>query len=224
MFANFFFMTGLEEDTALIKALCSWAKVAPSRLATVAGLTPTTITRAYAGTASTRISTPTLEKLRRAYPKFDWTQPEPDQQENRNEDDAVMIERLPGFAGMGGGGTGDADGGTVAFSRSLIELDIRAKPQDLLAVIAEGNSMEPDFFGGDQVLIDTRRKALAAEGAFCFWDSDGYVVKYLRRVQGSDPPRVQIISRNSEVYPVYERLVSEIDIKGRVVWYGRRVQ
>lgn len=223
MFANWSGVTGLEADTQLVHELCRWAKVMPSRLAKDAGLTPTTITRPYNGTATTRISTPTLEKLKKAYPKFNWVRVEEEFDHQRQEDDAVQIERVPTFGGLGPGGTGDADGGTIAFSRSLVESDLRAKPEDLLAILAEGNSMEPDFRGGDQILIDTRRRSLASPGAFCMWDSDGFVVKYLERVPGSDPPRVRIVSARSDLYPPYERLVDECDIRGRVVWYGRKV-
>lgn len=216
-------MTGLEEDTALIRALCRWAGLPPSRVAKDAGLTATTILRPYNGTATTRVSTPTIEKLKAAFPGFDWTRPEADQFENRHDDDVVYIDLLPGFAGMGGGGTGDGDQGTIAFSRTLVEHELRAPAASLLAIVAEGNSMEPDFKGGDQILIDTRRKSLASPGAFCLWDSDGYVIKYLERIQGSDPPQVRIVSARADLYPPVKRLVDECDIKGRVVWYGRRV-
>ena len=216
-------MTGLEEDTALIRALCKWANLAPSRVAKEAGLTATTILRPFNGAATSRISVPTLEALKKAFPGFDWTRPEADQFEERRDDDVVYIDLLPGYAGMGGGGTGEGDQGTVAFSRALVEYELRAPPASLLAVVAEGNSMEPDFRGGDQILIDTRRLSLAAPGAFCLWDSDGYVIKYLERIQGSDPPRVRIVSARGDLYPAVERLLEECDIKGRVVWFGRRV-
>lgn len=216
-------MSGLAEDTEFVRALCQWARLPPSALAKKAGLTATTITRPFNGTASSRISTPTLDKLKAAFPAFPGFAVEADQLIDRSEDVSVQVERLPTFGGMGGGGTGDADGGSIAFSRLLVESILRARAEDLLAIEAEGNSMEPDFQGGDQILIDVRRKALASPGAFCLWDGDGYVIKYLERVPNSDPPRVRVVSRNSSLYPPYERLVEECDIRGRVVWYGRRV-
>lgn len=218
-------MAGLEDDQELLRELVRWTKLAPSPLAKAAGLTPTTITRPYNGTASTRISTPTLEKLKARWPDFPgWGRPEPDQPVHTPGDDTVQVARLPTFAGMGGGGTGDGDAGTLAFSRSLIEMDLRAKADDLLAIRAEGNSMEPDFQGGDLLLIDRRRRSLAAPGAFCLWDSDGYVIKYLERVPGSEPAKVRIVSLRADLYQPYERLASECDIQGRVVWFGRQVQ
>lgn len=218
-------MTGLRDDQALVKALVKWTKLAPSPLAKAAGLTPTTITRPFNGTATTRISVPTFEKLKARWPDFPgWAHPEADAPPSVNDDSSVQVERLPTFAGMGGGGTGDGDAGTLAFSRSLVETELRANAGDLLAIRAEGNSMEPDFKGGDLILIDRRRRTLASPGVFCLWDSDGYVIKYLSRVAGSDPPRVRVVSYRSDVVEPYERLVEECDIQGRVVWFGRQVQ
>jgi phage repressor protein C with HTH and peptisase S24 domain len=137
-------------------------------------------------------------------------------------DDSVGIALLPTFAGMGGGGTGDDDQGVVSFSRDLIERELRAPPSSLLAMIAEGNSMEPDFRGGDQILVDTRRKSLAQPGAFCLWDGDGHVIKYLEKVPDSDPAKVRVVSANG-IYEPRERLLEEIHLIGRVIWFGRRV-
>jgi phage repressor protein C with HTH and peptisase S24 domain len=138
-------------------------------------------------------------------------------------DASVQIRLLPTYAGLGAGGTGEGDEGLISFSRDLIENDLRAPPDRLLAMVAEGNSMEPEFRGGDQILVDTRRVSLAQPGAFCLWDGDGHVIKFLQRVQGSDPPRVRVISAN-DIYEPEERLLEEINLVGRVVWFGRRVQ
>jgi len=139
------------------------------------------------------------------------------------EDASVQIKQLPTWAGLGTGGTGEDDPGQVSFSRDLIERELRADPSQLLAMIAEGNSMEPDFRGGDQILVDTRRKSLAQPGAFCLWDGDGHVIKFLEKVPDSEPPRVRLISANG-LYEPHERLLDEINLIGRVVWFGRRVQ
>ncbi|WP_206742896.1 helix-turn-helix transcriptional regulator [Erythrobacter sp. SG61-1L] len=137
-------------------------------------------------------------------------------------DASVEIQVLPTWAGMGMGGTGDDDPGLMSFSRDLIERELKASPQALLAMAVEGNSMEPEFFGGDVLLVDTRRRSLAQPGAFCLWDGDGHVIKYLEKVPGSDPPLIRVISRNS-MYQAHERLADEISVIGRVVWFGRRI-
>lgn len=138
-------------------------------------------------------------------------------------DRSVMIRLLPNFVGLGNGGNAEGDEGQISFSRDLIENELRAPAEDLLAMVAEGNSMEPTFLGGDQILVDTRRKSLAQPGAFCLWDGDGHVIKFLERVPGSDPVKVRVISANG-IYEPAERLLDEINLIGRVVWFGRRVQ
>lgn len=138
-------------------------------------------------------------------------------------DNSVMIKLVPTHVGLGAGGTGEGDEGQVSFSRDLVERELRAPADKLLAMVAEGNSMLPEFMGGDQILVDTRRTSLAQPGAFCLWDSDGHVVKFVEKVAGSDPPRVRLISANPLYEPV-ERLLDEVNIIGRVIWFGRRIQ
>lgn len=138
-------------------------------------------------------------------------------------DASVAIRLLPTFAGLGTGGTGEGDEGSIEFSRDLIDRELRAPPAALLAMIAEGNSMEPEFRGGDQILVDTRRTSLAQPGAFCLWDGDGHVIKFLERIPDSEPTRVRVVSANG-IYEPRERLLDEIGLIGRVVWFGRRVQ
>lgn len=142
---------------------------------------------------------------------------------NGLEDASVDIQRLPTWVGLGVGGTGDDDPGKVSFSRDLVVRELRADPDSLLAMIAEGNSMEPDFRGGDQILVDTRRKSLAQPGAFCIWDGDGHVVKFIEKVPDSDPQQIRLVSANG-LYEPQIRLLEDVRIVGRVIWFGRRVQ
>jgi SOS-response transcriptional repressor LexA len=72
--ANLRHMEGVAEDHEMVRALAEWAGMAPSKLASEAGLAATTITRAYKGTATTRMSFATREKLRNRFPEFPgWT-------------------------------------------------------------------------------------------------------------------------------------------------------
>ena len=58
-------------------------------------------------------------------------------------DSVVAVQRLPNYVGMGGGGSDDGETGVVMISRDLVQRELRATPDDLLAMEAEGNSMEP---------------------------------------------------------------------------------
>lgn len=137
------------------------------------------------------------------------------------EDSFVMIERLPTRAGAGGGGTGEGDIEYAAFSRNLVA-DLRARSEDLLLIEIEGDSMSPEFLSGDQMLVNKRKTTLAQPGAFCLWDGDGYVVKYLEKLPGTDPALIRVISGNPR-YTAHDRLADELMIMGRVVWFARRV-
>lgn len=134
----------------------------------------------------------------------------------------VMIELLPTTVGAGGGGLGVGEYGSVAFSRRLIEQDLRVEPDDLLAVTIEGDSMSPDYLSGDQLLIHRRKTSISQPGTFCLWDGDGYVIKDLEKIYDTEPAKVRVMSRN-ERYREVERLADEIQIMGRVIWFGRRV-
>lgn len=147
-----------------------------------------------------------------------------DEERVANEDetvDALLVERLPTYVGAGGGGTGEGAPSAMAFSRGLIE-SLQVPATELLAIEVEGDSMVPKFLPGDQLLVDRRKTNTAQPGAFCLWDGDGYVVKLIERVSGSQPPKVRVISENDR-YTTEYRLVEEIKIMGRVVWVGRRV-
>jgi SOS-response transcriptional repressor LexA len=68
--ANLHHMEGLAEDHETVRALADWAKMAPSKLAAEAGLAATTLTRAFKGTATTRMSFATRQKLQSRFPDF----------------------------------------------------------------------------------------------------------------------------------------------------------
>lgn len=146
----------------------------------------------------------------------------PDDVPETEDQRSVMIEALPTAVGLGGGGTGEGDYRSVAFSRALVEDELRASPDDLLAIEVEGDSMKPEFVSGDRLLIDKRKTSIAQPGAFCLWDGDGYVVKFLERVYGSEPPKIRVHSENPRYHPV-ERLAEELSVMGRVIWLSRRL-
>lgn len=130
----------------------------------------------------------------------------------------VEVEVLPTFAGMGGGGTGDDDTAVALLPRDLVEDDLRAKPGDLLVINVRGDSMEPVFLHGDQIVIDKRDKNPVQPGPFALWDGDGYVVKNVEK----RAKRLRVFSANP-IYSETEYDPGEVEIMGRPVWFARRV-
>lgn len=222
VFANFDGVDGLENDTATIRALCEWAKLAPSPLAVQAGLAATTVLRPYKGEATTRISAPTWEKLKAAFPAFPgWGAPEPDFPEIDPTLSYVPIRVLPSYAGMGGGGTGDGDLRTAMLPRSLIQDQLRGRPTDFELIDVRGDSMMPDFQNGDQILIDRRDRDPRQPGPFALFDGDGYVLKLVERVPGRRG-WYRVFSANPR-YSEYEIEEEYAQILGRPVWFARQL-
>lgn len=133
----------------------------------------------------------------------------------------MPVEILPSFAGMGGGGNGDGDPQTALVSVSLIRDELRANAADLLLIDVRGNSMEPEFHHGDQILIDRRDCNPIQPGAFALWDGEGYVIKLVERVP-NQRGRYKIFSANLK-YSAYEVNADEVTIMGRPVWFARRL-
>ena len=59
-------------------------------------------------------------------------------------------------------------------------------------------------------------------GIFVLNDGMGLVAKRLEHVPMSEPPRVRIISYNHQYAP-YECTAEEVNIVGRVRWFGREL-
>lgn len=130
----------------------------------------------------------------------------------------VEVEILPTYAGMGGGGTGEGDRALALLPRALVEDQLRAKAADLLLIDVRGDSMEPVFHQGDQVLIDRRDRNPRQPGPFALWFDDGYVLKNVEWIRRTG--KLRIFSNNS-AYKDDEADPEEVTIMGRPVWYAR---
>jgi phage repressor protein C with HTH and peptisase S24 domain len=219
--ANWAAMTGLESDTAFIQSLCRWAGLSPSALAGRAGLAATTILRPFKATATTRISQPTMDKLREAFPEFPDFEQTADQPDRPGLIEYVEVSVLPSYAGMGGGGTGEGDRETALVSRHLIENEFQGRPSDFELINVRGNSMEPMFSQGDQLLIDKRDRNPIQPGPFALFDGDAYVVKLVERASGRKG-WYRVWSKNHDYSDDFVE-ETETTIMGRPVWFARRI-
>lgn len=221
IFANRAAMDEEPTDRELIEALVEWTGLKPSALAKRAGLAVTTLTRPANQSVNHTLSKPTLIKLRATFPDFPGFGGDAESQQSWNQRSYLSVDVLPSFAGMGGGGTGEGDLETALLPRALIEDDLRAKPKDLLLIDVRGDSMEPDFKNGDQILIDRRDRDPRQPGSFALFDGDGYVVKLVERVPGKRG-YYRVFSANPR-YTEYEIEESDNTIMGRTVWFARRL-
>lgn len=109
-------------------------------------------------------------------------------------------------------------GGIEAWER-ILQNDLAGRPVTRVVVT---HSMLPTLEDGDTVLVDMSQKIPQPPGIFVLHDGLGLVAKRLEHVPMSDPPRVQIISDNTR-YPPYDCSADEVNIVGRIRWYGREM-
>lgn len=152
---------------------------------------------------------------------FDDLAIEPDIPPQESPRDYLAVNILPSYAGMGGGGNGEGDLGTGLVPRRLVEQELHAKVSDLLLIEARGDSMEPDFHHGDQILIDKRDCDPVQPGSFALWDGDAYLIKLVERVP-QKKGIYRVFSANGR-YGSAEIPAEDVQIMGRPVWFARRL-
>lgn len=214
-------MDGLGQDRALLQALCEHSGYPPSKLATEAGLAATTILRPINGTATTRLSAPTLQKLKDRFPDFPGWGAFFGQPVLQSDPDLVEIDQIDLRFGMGATYLdGPVETERRVFSRSWLRNFTRAAPEQLFWTLGDGDSMEPTIRSGEVILIDRSQTSLrSADAIWAVTIGDIAQVKRLRpRASGA----VEILSDNPAVPPDLA-VDGELHIIGRVVAVVRRL-
>lgn len=112
--------------------------------------------------------------------------------------------------------------GTWKFPAFYLNSELRMRASSLSMAEVRGDSMAPTLLDRDRVLVDHSDTRVAQGGIFAIWDGDGLVVKRIEVVPYSNPPQVVLISDNKN-HNQYTVMAEQVDIKGRVVWYARRM-
>jgi phage repressor protein C with HTH and peptisase S24 domain len=240
--ANLWDVTGLEADTEFVKELCRWAQLAPSALAKRAGLAATTILRPYQSTASTRMSQPTFDKLRAAFPDFPgWRREYPDQPgmlgdrttellhdartKYEPHPEIVYVREVDISLAMGEGAVVEdfPPVQLVPFNLNFIKSITTTLPENLVVMTGHGESMEPTLLRSDFLMIDTSVKVpIVSDQIWAFHYAGGGMIKRLRRVRERGEDRFLILSDNPTV-PDQFADIEDIHIIGKLVWVGRRM-
>ncbi len=206
-------------DKAAIRKRIAERKLRQIDIAEALGIEQDKVSKSLAGTRQWKGDE--MVKLIALLGDHDDSREHPDTPPTGREGAYVDIPVLPSYAGMGGGGTGDGEQGVAKLPRELIEQQLRGRPSDFELIDVRGDSMAPDFMHGDQILIDRRDRDPRQPGAFALWDDDGYVVKLVERVPGKRG-WYRIFSANPR-YSEYEIEETEATIRGRPVWFARRL-
>lgn len=106
----------------------------------------------------------------------------------------------------------------VEFDLGLLRSITRAPYHRLRIVRGIGNSMEPKFFTGDRILVDTTERTLSRIDGYYWitlWGAHG-----LKRLRPVGPQRVEVISENPDHDPIVVD-ADELTIEGRAIWFAR---
>jgi phage repressor protein C with HTH and peptisase S24 domain len=82
--------------------------------------------------------------------------------------------------------------------------------------------MIPTLQDDEVILVDMTQSSPNPPSVFVLHDGMGLVAKRLEFIPMSDPPSVRINSDNHQ-YSAYEGTADEVNIIGRVRWYGREM-
>ena len=105
----------------------------------------------------------------------------------------------------------------------MIRYEGGASPGAIRVLRVRGESMEPELFEDDRLLVDTARRVPATGEMFVLFDGNGLVVKRVEPVPGDgDAPKLRLKSANPD-YADYTCLAEEVHIAGKVLWTVRRI-
>jgi hypothetical protein len=227
-------MEGLEQDAALIRDLVRYSGKTSAEVARAARLASSTINRHFNGTAQTRLSLSTMEKLRAAYPGFPgWPKPVSNEKRlpfNHNlppspswtaESDTVELEQIDLRYGMGGTfADGPVEVERRPFSREWLRSITTTAPRHLFWAIGDGDSMEPTIRSGEIILIDRSQDTPRMDDGI--WAVTHGEIGMIKRLRHLPDGTVELHSDNQFVRP-QTAVDGELHIIGRVIAVVRRL-
>jgi phage repressor protein C with HTH and peptisase S24 domain len=111
----------------------------------------------------------------------------------------------------------------LGFSKGWLEQLSRAKPDDLSIIKVEGDSMFPTLNDGDDIMVDrSSASRRVTDGIYVLRRDDTLMVK---RITVNPSRRTLDVSSDNATYASWPDCAPEdIDVLGRVVWAGRKIQ
>lgn len=109
----------------------------------------------------------------------------------------------------------------IAFPPSYLRQLTKADPRDLAIISVKGDSMLPTLRDEDVVMVDASKRDLSWGGIFVI-KVDGEALLVKRISLGSGRGMIKIVSDNP-AFPGVERRSDEIEVIGRVIWYGAKL-
>lgn len=190
-------------------------------LGAAVGLTDVQINKIIKG--NRRIQADEADKIRAFFANF--AEYAPDRIENGDPPPAnaklVPVYDVAASAGDGAFNEYEAIAYSLAFPKAYIERHLRAASRDLAIISVKGFSMMPTLLHDDIVMIDRAKTNTDFDGLFVFRFGDALHIKRVTRA--ADPRHFVAVSDNRADYHPIEYAKGDVEVIGRVVWYGRKV-
>lgn len=215
-------MKGLEQDTALIRALVEFAGETPAAVAKRANVAVTTVNRPHKGNAPSRLGRAVIDKLREAFPDFPGWSDYLGQSLAMTDPDLVAISEIDLRYGLGATYVDrPVEAQKRVFSRSWLLHFTRSSPDHLFWTAGDGDSMEPTIRSGEILLIDTAQKIVRMSGGI--WAVTMGEMGMIKRLHVPGRNQLQLLSDNGREPPIIPIEDDELQIIGRVVAVVRRL-
>ena len=113
----------------------------------------------------------------------------------------------------------------MLFKKEWLVSKISSDLSSLVIITVEGDSMEPTLQAGDLIMVDKTYSYVEKEGIYVILYDELLMVKRAQLIIESGMEKIKLISDN-KLYESFTIPVSEdenINIIGKVVWYGRKI-
>lgn len=138
-----------------------------------------------------------------------------------NGSSLVPVYDVMASAGHGSYNGYEAIAYSLAFPPAYLQKLTRSNPKNLAIISVKGDSMNPTLMDDDVVMIDTSKKSTDFDGLFVFRFGEALHVKRVTRA--AKPGRILALSDNRTLYDPIEYDAADVEVIGRVIWYGRKV-
>ena len=134
----------------------------------------------------------------------------------------IPVLNVDASAGVGAIAESETAHTRFGFDERWLARLTRAKSASLSIIHVLGDSMEPTLSDGDEVLVDASDEgSRLRDGIYVLRADDALVVKRVTLKPGG---RKITISSDNSAYPSWDDVDrSEIQVVGRVIWFGRAV-
>jgi phage repressor protein C with HTH and peptisase S24 domain len=135
----------------------------------------------------------------------------------------VPVLDVRASAGHGAASSRETKLGAIAFETRWLKTLSSGSIADLSVIQVIGDSMEPTLADGDDVIVDrSDGNARLRDGIYVLRADDQLLVKRLARVPTKSG---LIVHSDNAAYPSWQpEARSELNIVGRVLWFGRKVR